>query len=136
MKIKILNLLLIIASLFGYLEWGGNNHSFLFENEYTVLSKLFIEPKAVLHPLTLIPILGQILLLVTLFQQKPNKYLTYIGIGCLGLLLGLMTFIGIIDFNFRILISTVPFIVLSVWIIQELRKGSNPANSQILTKNE
>ncbi len=31
MKSKILNFFLIITSLLGYLEWGGNSHSFLFQ---------------------------------------------------------------------------------------------------------
>lgn len=127
-KIKILNLLVIITSLFGYLEWGGNNSSFLYETEYDVLAKLFTDPASVTHPLTLIPLLGQILILITLFQTTPNRYLTYIGIGCLGLLLGLMTFIGIIDTSFKILISTLPFLIVSTLAIREFRKqNSRPA---------
>lgn len=122
MKAKILNLLIIVSSLFGYLEWGKNNSSFLYEGEFEVLAKLFTDPKSAAHPFIIIPLLGQILLLVTLFQQSPNKYLTYLGIACLGLLLGLMTFIGIIDMNFKILISTIPFLALSILAVSELQK--------------
>lgn len=122
MKSKILTLLLIITSLFGYLEWGGNNSSFLFQSEYDVLTKIFTEPKTVVHPFTIIPLVGQILLLIILFQKKPSKMLTYIGIACLGLLLGFMFFIGITSLNFKILTSTLPFLATAIYTILYLRK--------------
>ncbi|HAO06409.1 MAG TPA: hypothetical protein DCQ50_05325 [Chryseobacterium sp.] len=122
MKAKILNLLLIITSLFGYLEWSGNNNSFLFQSEYEVLTNIFTDPTKVVHPFTIIPLLGQILLLITLFQTKPSKILTYISIACLSLLLGLMFFIGITSFNFKILTSTLPFLATAIYTILYLRK--------------
>lgn len=122
MKAKILNLLLIITSLFGYLEWGTNNKSFLFEGEYEVLRNIFTNPESAIHPFTIIPLVGQILLLITLFQKKPNKTLTYIGIACLGLLLGFMFFIGITSLNFKILISPLPFLITAIYTIFYLRK--------------
>lgn len=129
MKIKILNLLIVVTSLFGYLEWGGNNSSFLYEGEFEVLKKLFTEPGSILHPLTLIPLLGQILLLITLFQSRPSKYLTYAGIACLGCLLCLMTFIGVIDMDFKILLSTLPFLICSVLVIREFWKQKKQIKS-------
>lgn len=122
MKIKIFNLLIIFTSLFGYLEWGKNNSSFLYAGEFEVIKKLFTDPESIVNPFIIIPLIGQILLLITLFQKSPNKYLTYSGIACLGLLLGLMTFIGIINLNFKILISTLPFIITSFLSIRELRR--------------
>ena len=126
MKLKILTLLIIVTSLFGFLEWGGNNSSFLYQGEYEVLKNLFTNPASVVHPLTLLPLLGQILLLVTVFQTAPNKYLIYIGIACLTLLLGLMTFIGLIDMNFKILLSTFPFLIVSFLAIREVRRLKIP----------
>lgn len=123
MKEKILNTLLIIFSLFGYLEWGGGNKTYLYQGEYEVLSKLFTNAESLVHPFTIIPIIGQILLLITLFQKKPNKALTYSGIACLGLLLGFMFFIGILGLNFKILISTVPFLVTAIYTIMYYRKN-------------
>ncbi len=121
-KRKILNSLAVLTSLFGYLEWGSGNSSFLFQAEWEVLRKLFSEPLAVIHPFTLLPLLGQILLLVTLFQKSPGKWLTYIGLACLGLLLLLITFIGAISLNYKIFLSTVPFIVAAIFAIREARK--------------
>ncbi len=118
MKSKILNVLLIITSLFGYLEWSGNSHIFLFKAEVEIIFKLFNDPISVLHPFTILPLVGQILLLITLFQKKPSKTLTFISITGLGLLLGFMCFVGLISMNFKIFISTIPFIIVSVLVIK------------------
>ena len=125
MKEKILNLLLIISSLFGYLEWGKDNSSFLFQGEYELLKNMISNPKSAIHPFTLIPILGQILLFITLFKKTSNKKLTYLGISFIGLLLLFMFFIGVISVKYNILISTLPFIVLAVLTIINLRKSQN-----------
>lgn len=121
-KRKILNGLAILTSLFGYLEWGGGNSMFLFRAEWEVIRRLVTDPLSAAHPFTLIPLLGQVLLIVTLFQKAPSRWLTYIGLACIGLLLLLMTFIGIIDFNYKILLSTVPFIVTAILAIIATRK--------------
>jgi len=122
MKTKILNVLLVLTSLGGYLEWGGGNHAFLFETEYDVLTRIFTAPQTVLHPFTIIPLIGQILLLITLFQKQPKKILTYSGIACIGILLGLMFFIGISGMNFKILISTLPFLITAIYTLLYLRR--------------
>ena len=113
MKSKAYNFLLIVTSLIGYLEWSGNNHAFLFQAEVEIISKLFTGPTAVLHPFTVLPMIGQFILLVTLFQNKPNKIWTFISVGCLGLLLGFMFVIGLISLNYKIVFSTIPFIVVA-----------------------
>lgn len=122
MKSKTLNFLLIIFSLFGYLEWSGNNHLFLFEAEIEIFSKLFTSPISVLHPFIILPVISQFLLLFTLFQNKPSKKLTYISIFCLGILLGFMLIIGIISLKYKIALSTIPFIVVSIVTMLHHRK--------------
>ncbi|WP_353169912.1 hypothetical protein [Flavobacterium sp.] len=115
MKSKILNFLLIIFSLIGYLEWSGNNHTFLFEAEIEILSKLFVKP--VIHPFIILPIISQFLLLVTLFQKSASKKLTYISIFGLGLLVYFLLFVGLISLNYKIVISTIPFVLLTILTI-------------------
>ncbi|WP_353077563.1 hypothetical protein [Flavobacterium sp.] len=122
MKSKTLNFLLIIFSLFGYLEWSGNNHLFLFEAEIEIFSKLFTSPISVLHPFIILPVISQFLLLFTLFQNKPSKKLTYISIFGLGILFLFMLFIGIISLNYKIALSTIPFIVVSIVTMLHHRK--------------
>lgn len=125
MKGKLFNLGLILSSLIGYLEWGTDNSMFLAQGELDILEKLFSDPMSVLHPLTLLPLLGQILLLITLFQKEPGKMLTYIGLGSIGLLLAFMFVIGIIGPNFKVLLSTIPFLVFSILAIRYHRGKKN-----------
>lgn len=122
MKIRILNGLLILTSLFGYLEWGTDQRMFLFQGEWEVLKKLISDPLSVVHPFTLFPLLGQILLLITLFQKEPSKWLTFIGLGCLSLLLLLMVLVGALSMNFKILLSTLPFFLTGILVILEARR--------------
>ncbi len=122
MKRKVLNGLAVLTSLFGYLEWGGGNGAFLFQAELEVLGKLFSDPVSAAHPFTLLPMFGQLLLLITLFQKEPSRWLTFIGIGCVGLLLLFMFLIGLLALNFKILLSTVPFVVTAILAVMEARK--------------
>lgn len=124
-KAKILTAFVIITSLFGHLEWGQNNQLFLFQAEAEIFKKIFTEPLSVLHPFTVLPLVGQLLLLFTLFQKKQSKLLVYLGIAGVGILLALMFFIGIIDLNYSILLSTTPFMVVTFLTIRQLIKMKN-----------
>lgn len=122
MKSKIINLLLIISSLIGYLEWGKDQHSFLFEVERLILKQLISNPSQIAHPFIILPLLGQLVLLITLFQKTASKKLSYLGIVSIGILYILMFAIGCLGMNFKILISTLPFLFLCVLSIMHLRK--------------
>jgi hypothetical protein len=124
MHAKILNTLLILSSLIGYLEWSGNNRLFIFEAEREIILKLFKDPNSIIHPLIILPIGGQILLLLTLFQKKPNKIMTYISIAMLGCLVYFMLFIGLMSLNYKIIISTLPFLFTSILIIRRFYQSS------------
>lgn len=122
MNSKVLNILLILSSLCGYLAWGGNQHIFLYKAEVEILSKLLTNPTSVLHPFTILPMLSQLLLLITLFQKSPSKMLSYWSIAGLGLLMGFMFIIGIISLQYKIVISTIPFIIISILAIKHYKK--------------
>ena len=124
MKSKLLNVLLIISSLFGYLEWGQNKKIFLFQIEAELFSKIFKDPLAVIHPIVFLPLIGQIILIITLFQKLPGKILTYIGVAGLGILMALVFLVGCINLNFAILFSTIPFLVLGYFTIRYQMKGA------------
>jgi hypothetical protein len=123
MRLKVLNLSVVLASLVGYLEWGGGHSVFLFQAEADLFAKALGDPAAVMHPFTVLPVLGQLLLVFTLFQKTPGKAVTYAGIGGVGLLLVLMFVIGVIDTNVRVLLSTVPFLVMAALTIRAHRSG-------------
>lgn len=114
---RLLNCLLIISSLFGYLDWAKDQKHFVYELELEIISKLFSNPKSVLHPFTLIPFIGQILLLITIFQKEPNKKLTYLAIACLGLLMLMFLLVGILSKNMKIIVCSMQFILLSILTI-------------------
>lgn len=122
MKTKILNILLIITSLLGYLEWGTGQNTFLFQAEIELFWKLFQDPIAVVHPLTLLPLLGQLLLLITLFQRPPSRLLTMVGLVCLSVLLLFIFLIGLLSLNFKILLSTIPFVITGILVIIESKR--------------
>ena len=118
MKASLFNALLLMASLVGYLEWGKSNKSFLFGAEAEVLSKALTDPLSVIHPLTILPMLGQVLLLITLFQHKPGRMMTTIAIGSISLLFLLIFAIGCMSLNFKILFSSVPFLTLAFFTLK------------------
>jgi len=113
MPTKIISVLVILASLIGYLEWGQGNHSFLWEAEYDVFKKIGSQPKEVMHPFIIVPIIGQLLLLSSLFLKKPIKSILYLGMACIGLLLVVMFVVGIFASNLEIIVSTFPFFIAS-----------------------
>ena len=129
MKGKLLNFGVLLVSMVGYLQWGDNHSMFLFEVELELFAKLIKDPISVLHPFTVLPMLGQLLLFITLMQRKPSKILTYTGIACIAILLVLMFFIGVISFKLKIILSTLPFLVIAFFAIREQwrKRGDHPA---------
>ena len=119
---KILLIFLIITSLFGYLEWGGDQHLFLFQAEADIFSKIFTNPGDVIHPFTVLPLFGQFILVFTVFQKNPSPKWIWIGMMGIGLLLGFMFVIGMMSFNYKIALSTLPFLIICFLMIRLLRK--------------
>jgi len=109
--------MILLSSFFGYLEWGKNQKLFLFQAEYDVFKKIFSDLNSVLHPLIILPLIAQLILLVTLFQKYPSIKLIWIGIIGLAILFLFMFFVGCISMNLKIVLSTLPFIILSLIFI-------------------
>lgn len=124
---KLLNACLLLTSLIGYLEWGKGMHAFLFEVEYQLLFVKTPDKQAFMHPFVLVPIVGQLLLLFTLFQKVPSRWVSMGGLLCLSLIMVLIFIIGIMGMNIRILLSAVPFIVTGIWVIWYNRKHRKEA---------
>ena len=112
---------LIISSLFVYLSWGKESAAFLFQIEYEIITKLLTNPISTLHPFTVIPMLGQLLLLITLLQKTPTPILLKTGIGCLLFLIGFVFIIGLLSLRVPIIVSTIPFITLAFFTLKSLR---------------
>ena len=121
MKARVLNFLLLATSLFAYLEWGGKQHLFLFQAELMLFSKLMHDPLAILHPMIVLPFIGQVLLLITLFQKKPNWLYTILSLIFLGVLNVFIFVVGLLSLNMKITIASFPFIVISILILKQIR---------------
>ncbi len=120
---RILNILLLLASLIGYLEWGGGNHAFLGQAEYELLFKKAPESATFLHPFVLVPLCGQLLLLITVFQKETKRILTFIALACLSLIMVFLFVIGLMSGNVKVALSAVPFIVIGVLVVRYNRRS-------------
>lgn len=121
---RIINICLVLTFLIGYLEWGKGSHIFIFQAEAEIFLKIKSDPLSVLHPFIIIPFCGQVMLLFTAFQQKPNRFLTFAGLACLGLFMLFLFFIGIVSLNLKILLSTLPFIFTGIIALRKNRRSS------------
>ena len=124
MKLKLYLSALLISSFFVYLSWSQTSSAFLFQMEYEILAKLFRDPLSVLHPFTIIPLIGQVLLLISLLQKQPNNLLMKLGISSLLFLIGFIFIVGLLSLKLSIIISTVPFISLAVLSFLEIKMNN------------
>ncbi|MBK9983713.1 MAG: hypothetical protein IPP15_22910 [Saprospiraceae bacterium] len=115
--LRLINTGLLLSFLVCYLEWGHDNSSFVFQVEYLVFFQKDHSANTFTHPLIIIPFLGQLLILFTIFQKKPGRRLTWIGLILLGILVLVILLVGLLSLNYKIILSTVPFILFSMLFI-------------------
>lgn len=117
MKVKYLHLALILTPLTGYLQWGKDQHAFLYQVEGDLLSRIFSDPASVMHPLVLLPLAGQLLLLVTLFQKRVSRGLSLAGLACSAILPGFVLLVGLLGMNGKMILSVMPFMLTAAGAI-------------------
>ena len=108
-RLRRYHLLLILSSLFVYLEWPGQ-HYFIFQIESELFSKLLIKPSEILHPFIVIPFGAQLLLFSSIFLRRPNILFSIFGIGGMLMLIGFIFIIGLMTLNWKTIISCLPFL--------------------------
>jgi hypothetical protein len=116
--IKLFNFLLLLSSFFGYLEWPPDNHGFIFQLEAEILQIAKTNASSVAHPFILLPFTGQVLLLISLFQSPPKRWLTLTGMLCIGLLMLLLFAIGMLTTHAGIVASTLPYLLISFFVVR------------------
>jgi hypothetical protein len=121
-KLNALILGVLLSSLFGYLEYGQGMSVFLFQAEKDALVQLVTNTKEAIHPFVLLPMLGQLLLILVLFQKKPNRWFIYFGILGMVVLLGFIFVVGCIALQPKMVFSTVPFLIFTFLLIQTIRR--------------
>lgn len=120
---RVIVIILILSSLLPYLEWG-NRSAFLFQMEYEILFSGKHGKENLVHPAIIIPLAGQLLLLVAAVQKCPRKALVLTGIALLALLILFIFLIGILSKNAATIASAFPFLITSVWYIIRLKGQS------------
>lgn len=121
---RFLNICLLLTFLLGYIEWGKTHSLFIFQAEAEIFVKGKNDFKTFLHPLILIPFLGQLIILYTIFQKIINRTLSLIGLTFLSILMLLLLVIGILNFNVKITGSTLPFVITGIFVLRYNRKRS------------
>lgn len=117
-RLRLLLTGLFLSFLICYLEWGGNNSGFVFQLEYEVFVQ-GVKGSSILHPFIIIPFIGQIIILVSIFHPKPNKKLILFGIISLGILVLMILLVGILSTNIRIVILTLPFFLFAFLLLKK-----------------
>lgn len=115
---RLLNIFLLISFLFGYMEWGKGYNEFVFQAEADIFSKSLNNLSSLLHPLILLPLAGQLILIYTAFLKQPPRFLSFLALACLSTIMLFIFFIGLLAPNFRILASTIPFMVTGALILK------------------
>lgn len=122
MKHKYLLLLVLISSLFGFLQWGGGQQMFLLQMEADIFKKMFVDPISVIHPFVVLPLLGQLLLMIAILKKRLSMKLIYTGVSCIGVLFAMILFVGLISMNIKVIASTLPFFSFTAWLIYAIKQ--------------
>ncbi|MGX7668484.1 hypothetical protein [Flavobacterium pedocola] len=119
---RLSNIGILITSLFGYMEWGANNDSFLFEAQYEILfgHHNFIE--SITHPIILFSISGQLLILHCAIKNNSSKKTNIAGLILLSLIMLLIILGGSLSSNTKMILSTVPFLFFAALLIIAIKK--------------
>lgn len=110
---RLLNLGLLIAFQFCYLEWP--NHSmYVFEAEKEIFTKTENWISNFTHPIILIGLVTQIVLLLGAILPNINSKINTLSVLLLGALVLLFAVVGVLSLNYKIIFSTLPFLILTV----------------------
>lgn len=112
---------LFICSFIGYLEWG-NQKTILGIIEYQLLFEKSFAQETFLHPFVIIPLMGQIALLFMFFAEHPRFWSVLLAASGVGLLFLMLLLVGIISTNFKIIISTLPYLSFLIYFILKRKK--------------
>lgn len=118
---RLLNIGLLIAFQFCYLEWP--NHSmFVYQVEYEIFAKAENLLTNITHPIILLGLINQILLLLGAFLSNFSKKINNMAVLLLSILVLFFFFIGILSLNYKIMASTTPFLILAGIYFTKFRK--------------
>lgn len=120
---RLLNISLLIAFQFCYLEWP--NHSmFVYQVEYEIFAKVESLSSNLTHPIILLGLINQILLLLGAFLSNFSKKINNMAVLLLSILVLFFFFIGILGLNYKIMASTTPFLILAgIYFVSRFKRN-------------
>lgn len=119
---RYLNLLLFLSFQICYLEWPPHNSMFLFQAIFEIFSKTENLIDNFTHPIILLGLLTQLLLLLGVLNPKMNKKINAIGILLLSLLVLLFLLISILSLNLKMFLATLPYLSITVYFFWNYKK--------------
>jgi hypothetical protein len=103
------------------MEWGTTNSGFIFQMEYEFFRRGNDIAGSFAHPLILLPFLGQVVLLVSTLLLLHKRW-TLIGLLLLSPLVIMILLAGSLSLNVKTIVSTLPFVIISILFIRSYRK--------------
>jgi hypothetical protein len=119
---RLLNLGLLLTFLFCYLEWPPNNSMFIFQGEYEIFTKTKNWVSNFTHPLIVLGLIAQLIMIYAVITPKINTKLNHLGIIILTPIVLLFFVAGLLSLNLKIIGSTLPFLGLVVYYVVLARK--------------
>jgi len=127
---RLINILLLIACLSCYIDWGHDGSEFLFQMEFDILRSLISQSTNI--PLVIFfPLIGEALIIVSLFinDERKSQMSTSVGLVILSLVVLPIFVLGIFTSKLYSILSTLPFFVLAAVIIIRFRMLKNSRES-------
>ncbi|MCA0383180.1 MAG: hypothetical protein LCH58_13515 [Bacteroidetes bacterium] len=119
MPVKVLRVGLLLAFLCLYLEWGKGQHAFVAQLEWQTITLQKDTVNTLMHPLVLLPFLGQLLMLYAVFASKPRRWQTRTSIVLMGTLAFMILLVGGLSLHWKVILSALPFWIIAVWLWQK-----------------
>ncbi len=119
---RFINLGLLITFLFCYLEWPPNNSTFILQGEYEIFTNTKNWVSNFTHPLILLGLIAQLILIYAVINPKINAKLNHLGVLVLTPIVLLFFVVGLLSSNIKIMGSTLPFLALVVYYIILFRR--------------
>ena len=115
---RLFALLCLVSTFILYFEWG-EQQQFLIQMEGEVILKSFQNPKNLLHPLILLPLIGQLLFLFIAIYPNARRILPIIAVSFFGLLVFIVLLAGVSGQNFKIIGFALPYVLISsLWLFR------------------
>lgn len=114
---RIFAALTLISTFLVYFEWGGGNQAFLWEMELDLFQKATEDIAALGHPLIILPLMAQILLIVIIALPNARRSLPIVAVSLFGILAFIVLLGGVGGSNYKIIGFSLPFVILSsLWL--------------------